>query len=208
MANKATKHKGWSKRIERNILSVLSQATDQERDIGMFWYRDANSACQIIAERQEVPLPHVIGVVAALSPGNEWGRNLLDAERLIDGWKIDNVPMVGSYGMGNITKAIRILNGEIPMDVLGGNKTKSFYQNILDPEYIGVVTIDRHAKGLAIESRSNRGATADKDAIVTPGEYPWYAMHYVRLAERLGLIPNQLQAITWGVWKRLAESKG
>jgi len=61
----------------------------------------------------------------------------------------------------------------------------------------------RHAKGLAIRSNSAKGATAEIDAIVTNAEYPYYAMHYVKLADRLGLIPNQLQAICWVTWRRL-----
>jgi len=151
-------------------------------------------------------LEQAVGVIAALSPGLNWGLNLLQAEEFIREWakgtRGNKLPIVGVYGYRNVKKSIRILDGERPLDVLGGDKVRSFYANILDPTGMEV-TIDRHAKGLALRSNSVKGATAEADGIVTPAEYPYYAKHYVKIADRLGLIPNQLQAICWVTWRRL-----
>lgn len=200
------KHKGWSKRIERNILSVYIRANEYDREEGLHWYRNARDSGKAFACRYNITLETAVGVIAALSPGRNWGMNLLEAEEFIreytKGRRGRDLPIVGTYGYRNIRKTIAILESAKPLDVLGGNKVRSFYANILDP--LGSeVTIDRHAKGLAIRSNSIKGATNETDAIVTNAEYPFYAKHYVKLADRLGIIPNQLQAICWVTWRRL-----
>ncbi len=204
---KTKKYNRWSQRIERNILSVYIRANDYDRAEGLHWYQQAHDTAKVISDKLKVTLPQAIGVIAALSPGRQWGMNLLEAEDFIKaymkGLRGRDLPIVGTYGYRNIRKAIRILEGKPPMDVLGGNKVRSFYQNILDPKGSLEVTIDRHAKGLAIRSNSIKGATNEEDANVTNAEYPYYAKHYIKLAERLGLIPNQLQAICWVTWRRL-----
>ena len=204
---KRKKWHGYSQRIERNILGVYIRASESDRDEGLHWYRNANLTCQAIAARCNVGLDRAVGVVAALSPGREWGLNLLEAEELIKEWtkgrKGRDLPQVGTYGRRNVIKAERILSGDAPLEVLGGNKVRSFYANILDPLGSSEVTIDRHAKGLAIRSNSLKGATAEEDANVSRAEYPFYARHYVKVADRLGLIPHQLQAICWVTWRRL-----
>ena len=201
------KYQGWSRRIERNILSVYIRANAEDREEGLPWYANARESARVMADKHGVRVDQAIGVIAALSPGSNWGRNLLDANELIQEWqrgrREKDLPQLGTYGRRNVIKAARILAGENPLDVLGGNKVRAFYGNILDPKGSLKVTIDRHAKGLAIRSNSARGATAEMDAMVTNAEYPYYAKHYVRLAERLGLIPNQLQAICWVTWRRL-----
>ncbi len=204
---KSKKYRGYSKRIERNILSVYIRANEYDRAEGLHWYSNAQDSAQSIADKLGVSLTQSIGVISAMSPGLNWGLNVLQAEELITayvkGLRGNDLPKLGTYGRRNIVKACRILDGEKPLDVLGGDKVRSFYQNILDPQGLDSVTIDRHAKGLAIRSNSSRGATAEVDAIVTPAEYPYYRKHYIKLAERLGLVPNQLQAICWVTWRRL-----
>lgn len=207
MARVTKKYRGYSRRIERNILSVYIRANEYDRAEGMHWYGNAYTSARVIAHKHGISVSQSIGVISAMSPGLNWGLNLIQAEELIkaymSGLRGNDLPRLGTYGRRNIVKACRILDGEKPLDVLGGDKVRSFYQNILSPTGITAVTIDRHAKGLAVRSNSVKGATAETDSIVTPAEYPYYARHYIKLAERLGLIPNQLQAICWVTWRRL-----
>ncbi len=200
------KYNRYSQRIERNILSVYVRANEFDREEGLHWYANAHETARVFSDKYGVSLQTAVGVIAALSPGRNWGMNLLEAEEFIKAYmkrrRGKDLPLVGTYGYRNIRKTIAILNGASPLDVLGGNKVRSFYANILNP--LGAdVTIDRHAKGLAIRSNSIRGATSETDANVTNAEYPYYAKHYIKLAGRLGLIPNQLQAICWVTWRRL-----
>lgn len=202
------KYTRWSRRIERNILSVYVRANEHDRAEGLYWYANAHDSCRVMAGKLGVSMAQAAGVVAALSPGLNWGLNLLQAELFIGEWvkgaRGKDLPMVGVYGYRNVRKSIRILQGDNPREVLGGGmKTQAFYDNILAPLESKGVAIDRHAKGLALRSNSARGATATQDAIVTPSEYPYYVRHYVGIAERLGLIPHQLQAVCWVTWRRL-----
>ena len=50
----------------RNILACFKQATQDEIDHGLTWYADAKSDAQSMADKYELPLHIVVGVVAAL----------------------------------------------------------------------------------------------------------------------------------------------
>lgn len=203
------KYTRYSARIERNILACYLRANDDDIAEGMHWYAHAHATAGDIALKHSVTVEQSAGVIAALSPGLQWGLNVIQAEELIASWckglRGNDLPILGTYGRRNIIKATRILSGERPLDVLPdtGPKVRAFYQNIIDPTATAVVTIDRHAKCLALNSSGERGASNETDGIVTRAEYPYYSKHYIRLADRLGLIPNQLQAICWVTWRRL-----
>lgn len=206
------RRKTWNRGIETNILQTYNAASPEELDAGMNWYANANLLTDGIAKRTGVPLWAVCGVIAALSPGSLWGRNVLEAEELISAWKANlPLPLVGVYGKRNVDKAIQILKGTNPLDVLpeSGPKTRSFFANILFPQTSDAVTVDRHAKALAYGLHSIRLGYASNSLLSTVrvGEYDYLAWHYRRVAERLGLIPSQLQAICWIVWKRLGQEQ-
>lgn len=69
-----------------------------------------------------------------------------------------------------------------------GPKTFNFFHNILRPDDPNYVTIDRHAYAIA------KGDNAER---LTQKQYLDVANHYVRSANRLGILPNQLQAVLW-----------
>ncbi|HEY6019445.1 MAG TPA: hypothetical protein VIY48_05965 [Candidatus Paceibacterota bacterium] len=199
----------WSRRIERNILAVYARANESDRAEGLFWYSKAHDTARNLAEKHGISVAQAVGVIAAISPGNSWGRNILEADEFIHayvhGYKL---PSVGVYGRRNVAKARRILNGESGESVLHtktGPKVWAFYSNILNPHISQELTIDRHAKGLAYNFGSQRKgfATDDKLSIVGRVEYRYLVRHYRVIAERLGLVPHQLQAITWVTWKRI-----
>lgn len=205
------RYSSWSKRIEHNILACYLRATDQDRALGLEWYKVAHDDASRIAVRYQVPLDRVIGVIAALSPSTEWGRNLLESEWLISAHvKGHRLPMVGVYGKRNVAKAVRILaNGHALTEFSAKTspKVRAFYQCLLHPETSDVVCIDRHAKALALNIGSSRKGYASNDELSTvrsAAESDYLARHYQRIAKRLGLVPHQLQAICWVTWKRLA----
>ena len=205
------KRRTWNRGYETNILKVYARATDGDIDFGLHWYQHAQDAAKAIAGRcTTATTVEVIGVIAALSPGLSWGLNVLQAEQLIKAHESgDELPLVGSYGRKNIDKAIRILNHEWPLDVLGGNKVRAFFYNILFPIGDAHVTIDRHAKAIVINAPATRKGWASDNVLSTvkKSEYDYIAWHYTVIAKRLGLIPSQLQAIVWVAWKRINESR-
>lgn len=199
----------WSKRIERNILAVYFRSNDQDKLAGLTWYTEAHEIALGISLKHSTEVSKVVGVLAAISPGNNWGRNIMEAEEFISAFvKGHTLPTVGIYGRRNVAKARRILNGESPERVLHtktGPKVWAFYCNILSPLTSQELTIDRHAKALAYNFPAVRPgyASNDKLSVVGKVEYRYLVRHYRVIAERLGLVPHQLQAICWVTWKRL-----
>jgi hypothetical protein len=204
------KHARWSRRLERNILAVYTRASEYDRAEGLEWYAHAHDEALRIADTYHLSLEAACGVIAAISPGKQWGLNVIDAEALIrafqSGARGYKLPALSPYGGANIRKAESILLGSDPLEVLPetGPKVRAFYLCILDPRECREVVIDRHAKGLAVNRSGVRGATDSEFAVVRAGsEYTQLAWHYRVIAERLGLIPHQLQAICWVTWRRL-----
>lgn len=182
--------------VVSRLIAVYNRATGEQRGEGLGWYWTAHDICRLVGLQFGVPLESVVGVVAALSPGSNWERNLEDAKSVIEAFvKGQELPMVGSYGRANVVKASRILSGEAPLDVLGGGKVRAFFANILDPSDSGPVTIDRHANGAAY------GIRREEASLVSPWQIRNLAHQYRVAAGRLGLVPSSFQAVVWVVWR-------
>lgn len=180
----------------RNILAVWSQATNQEIADGMSWYEDAN----LVARTLDPVHPEKgAGVLAALSPRMPWDRNIMLAIRAFE-----DGHATGALSL-NCAKADRIMAGEDPLSVLGGDKVRAFYGAIVDPAGDDVV-IDRHAFDIAVGRVTNDVTRA---SLSRKGEYARFAHHYVLAAraisetEGIEISACQLQAVTWTTWRRL-----
>jgi hypothetical protein len=183
-----------------NLYKLYQQATEDERNEGREWYTRAHEYALSLSERYNITLWQAAGVLAALSPGCNWERNKRDAEEVIAAYKRhDPLPLVGSYGRKNVRKCELILRGRPVMSVLGGDKVISFYHNILDPLSPQFVTIDRHAYDALQGSRTPE----DKRFDIKHKRYRDAESAYTSVAASLDLLPSQLQAIVWLVWRRL-----
>jgi len=184
-----------------NIVAMYNDATPAQIETGMAWYSDAQSQAHGIAIKHDMPVYIVVAVIAALSPNNKWSRNVLNADELIGafirGDGIDTVK-VSTYNKMK-AKAWRILQ-EIPdydnaKRILNGQKITSFFMDIMG-EFN--VTIDGHARNIAYNERV--GLTDDRTNIGIR-EYRALQDAYKDAAKQIGIMPYQLQAITWGVWR-------
>lgn len=190
------------KRMVTNIRDVFNSAAPVERLEGMNWYLKAHVEANAMATKYRMPTASVVGVVAALSPGNSWERNIEHARLLINDFKAGlrgaDLPLVGSYGRNNVVKSERILLGENPREVLGGLKVRAFYECLLNPwnPKDGAVCIDRHAKSVAFGYR-----VADRDSTVTPKQYGLIAAAYKTVANELQVAAHVVQAVTWVAWR-------
>ena len=200
MGSSPTKRR-YSPAMERNILACYYRANADDMENGLSWYGKARSVAGRLADDYGIEINQAIGVIAALSPGREWQRNIADATILISeytsGIRGKRLSYVGTYGRRNVVKATLILQSKDPLDVLGGFKVRSFYSNIEDPANDSPVTIDRHAKCCAY------GIKNSANSIVRDSEYEYIAEHFRRAANKIGLVPNQLQSIAWVAWRRL-----
>lgn len=127
-------------------------------------------------------------------------------------------------GFGEIGKALKILqdgslesiDNTLGMSASGDatHKVRSFYNNILYPNLLnGHVTIDTHAVAAALLRPLSGESTEVKHnlgkgelGLYGPGQskvtgyngtYGIYAEAYRRAADKLGLLPRELQSITW-----------
>lgn len=198
----AKKTRVSTRRMVANIRTVFDSAVPQERLEGMNWYLKAHVEANAMATKYRIPTAVAVGVVAALSPGNVWERNMEHARILVNDFRVGlrgaDLPLVGSYGRNNVTKSERILLGEDPRDVLGGLKVRAFYECLLNPwnPKDSAVCIDRHAKSVALGRR-----VLDKEASVSPKQYALISAAYKAAATELQVAPHVVQAVTWVAWR-------
>jgi hypothetical protein len=165
-----------------NLIKKFEQVTDHS---GLNWYREGNEWCQRVADHHGLSLVTVCGVISALSPATNWLQNKRDALGIIErkkGYKC------GTYG-SNVAKARQILKtGEPQFNVKTGAKTYHFFNALLNPSAPDYVVIDRHAYTIA----TNETYTG-----IHLAKYNRVAEMYRKAAMKLGLLPNELQAVLW-----------
>lgn len=198
--------------LTQNILAVFEQATPEEVSHGVEWYALAHAQAQAIADRVELPLVVVVGVIAALSPTNQWDRNLVDAENLctafVQGYYPEDVMVCTYHKMKEKAWTILVdltkdptathVDPEAVAEILRGPKITDFFYCILGDQSRCV--IDGHAWCIANADRrtmqevpniGKRNRHAMQDAYAEAG----------RLAG--GYAAYEMQAITWVAWRRI-----
>lgn len=181
--------------VERHLRQVFAEATPEDIANGKKWYPEANKEAKKYAKEAGITVEQSAGVMAALSPGGEWGSNKTQAQQLMafsklhPEWTPAQVAVAAkvehhwsiSYGMDPYEKAVRIMRGETPDDVLRGPKVRSFYNNILDPKGKFDVTIDSHminagfggtekkgVSGVVLDIKKPKGAPKDWQPVQVP----------------------------------------
>ncbi len=188
-------------RMVHNVMACYRAADSVQVAEGLLWYSDAQKAAHDIAVKYGIAVYIVVAVIAALSPNNKWSRNVVNADALIGaflrGDGIDAVKVSTYHAMKK--KAWDILAARPDYDgakaMLKGQKITSFFCDIMG-EFN--VTIDGHARNIAYDERV--GLTDDRTNIGVR-EYRALQAAYEEAARRLGLMPYQIQAITWRVWR-------
>jgi len=187
-----------------NIRRVMAMATSADYAEGMAWYSNAHlEALRIVS-----PIPEVAaGMVAAMSPGMLWERNIPAAGKVRDVSIDDNMRNCAGLGVrwtNGLNKAVRILRGESPDTVLGGRKVRAFYACLVNPRDDYAVCVDGHAFAIW----SGRRVTLDQTPNLTEKRYETIARAYRKVAKEMNMLPMQVQAITWVVWRRLHLDNG
>src|SRR6478609_7392175 len=107
----------------RNIFLAYYSASQSERDAGMAWYPQARALAETLRP-DNVSL--AAGVIAAMSQTTMWQDNVKRA-------------------------TAALTDGEVRLDVLSGEKVRSFYLNIMgESDSLESVTVDRHAIDIAV----------------------------------------------------------
>lgn len=191
-----------------SIIRFYTNATREEQRSGLNWYLEANAYARELAARFNISLQQSAGVIAAFSPQAGW----LENKRYAVSFLLH--PHVRLRSQVQIDKAKKILTLISEADIyaalsINGTawKTKAFFLNILNPDIQTEATIDRHAIAVCIQSPSNVNPLPQKHGCLKPTQYKFFQTCYIKAANKLGILPQQLQAITWIVYRRLRELK-
>lgn len=184
-----------------NLTQYVECATDAQFDEGKTWYISARCTAKSLANEYGLTLVQTSGIIAALSPRNNWDRNLIDAQAVLNCYRengnIDSVK-TSTYGANKI-KAWRIANGESPIDVLGGDKVCAFYDNILNAECLdSQVTVDVWAARAAVAEMGTKN-----ELNIDSSLYDKVRQAYQAVASKIGITAKQLQAVIWVVIRDL-----
>ncbi len=187
--------------MKENILSVYNKAYPTQHEIGMQWYAKAHRLARDMSIQHKLKsYRYAAGILSVLSPASNWERNIVDAHAVCaakDGDKI----VVTTYGQF-LAKALAIKNGRDPDTVISkvtGKKTWAFYQCISKPMNDIHVVVDRHA--LAIVLGRPLGDLERGQMLKRVGMYAKISDAYKEAAASVGILPLQMQAITWTVWR-------
>lgn len=175
------------------ILHWWNKATEENKKNGLHWYWKAHYLAQQMALSSGHQLHTAVGVIAALSPSCKWERNLFEAEELLR-----NRPVQHTTYTPNALKAKAIVMGGHPGTVLGGQKVTAFYQLIMNPMDEHTVCIDRHA--VRVCTRYKWESDVQASQWLRKG-YESCANAYRNVAKKLNLLPWQVQAVTWEVFR-------
>lgn len=172
----------------RNILKVYRAASDEQIHAGMSWYGEAHDLALEIAHGD---VWRGAGVIAAFSPLTPWWRNV---ELAVTSFRTG---VARTDTLGNSSRAAqRIIDGEHPLDVLGGDKTRAFAENIALNGISDNVTVDVHAFSIA-----HGKAIPSSQIKMGKALYREIAECYSRAAKIADIMPTQMQAITWVKWR-------
>lgn len=183
---------------EGRVVASFDRATEAQKEHGLEWYDQAHDIANEMHRSYKDKLKsvaHAAGLIAALSPNESWPANLDNAWMFLERDTSRSLPR-------SIDDARLIVAGFDPYVVLFRNgvnfKVQNFYQNIARPDFIGPVTIDRHATGLVFDDPK----IVKRKTHPSIREYEYYCRVFSHAATDFGMMPHQMQAITWLEWKR------
>ena len=195
----------------REIVARFTLATTQEVNLGCDWYPSAHKIALMISLRYSVPVATVVGVIAALSPRNEWSRNIIDAEAMCklhqsQATRKDLQKLKVCTFKTNKTLAIAVLTlPAIPPEaILTGDKRLEFYNCIYRP-HLDDVCIDGHAYSVWLGSRVPTTKTPPIGKKLRKQIKQDYRDATCFLNEELNetFMAADIQAITWVTHKRI-----
>ena len=193
----------------KNIIAIRRKAKPEDVADGIAWYAKAYEECRILAERFDLPIHMVVGVVSALSPNNRWATNIINARDVIETWDYGYAPDTVSVCTYNAMKlkAFAVLDGgsktiDEVKAILNGKKIVCFFENILGED---TCTIDGHARNIAYNQRVN---LTDAKTSIGVKEYAELQEAYLEATKRLRYQNKrpksyELQAVTWVAWRRM-----
>jgi len=184
--------------MKKHILNWYKRADLNLKMDGLQWYEEANNFVQDTVDTCELNARYSFSqVVSILSPQVDWETNKKNAVAVYQTWK-NKGDVLGLKMFATELQKINALNAlegtyRIPEKA---RKTRSFALNIFKPDLGDSVTIDRHAVKVALNDLKAGGVS------LTTKQYDLAADCYRKVADKIGIKPCQLQAVTWLQYKK------
>jgi hypothetical protein len=170
--------------VKDKIINIIKTLDATNYQASLDWYFILHDYAKSLAERNGLTVIQTAGIISALSPMVMFTTNLRDAERFCATRSIANLATYKKQRM----KALEIIGAKSEKEVLkilGGNKTKAFFLNILKPETSQECTIDTHMiKFFGFKN-------------ITSKRYADASASIQNVAKELDLMPHQVQALIW-----------
>lgn len=195
-----------------NILAIIAQCSDEDKARNVNWYRQAHRDAVTMAHKYKMDLWTVAQVLSVISPQRLWERNVRDAELTILAYALpasDRVAYLAMHrvaapsGYSCFNRAWEILAGERELKMDGGPKTYNFARTIESPDTWMGVTVDSHAVALWSDEYQSPGTYQ-----IPLSVYKRVAADYETVAAMLGMLPSEVQAITWDKRRELLAEIG
>lgn len=180
--------------LKRRLKTFFEVANSEHIQSGKDWYPKMR---EWVRYNSDLDLYKSVGIFAALSP-----QMSVDANKELFKQYLSN-GRAKHYGILN-AKCDAIMQAKTICEVykiLNGKKIRAFYMNILFPNKATETTLDRHA--LACLFQLPDKVTTVDNYNMTVKQYNIFSGIYIELASELGLLPHQLQAITWNSYRDL-----
>ena len=188
---------------KNSLIRVWEQCTEDDK---FDWYKLAHEWAveeaktlvkSGILDRDKTAIPKICGIIASLSPLKTWKQNLKLASQMARTNK-----SVGHTRLCN-NKGLEVLKSygsdESILEILNGNKISSFYLNIMYPNRINSITIDRHALSCLL----GYWVTDDDYRGITKNQYEFFVQCFQWTAEKLNISPLLLQSATCVRWRKI-----
>jgi hypothetical protein len=175
--------------MSRNILKIYETTINEHRINGSIWYELSH----LWAIEHSGTATRGAGVIAAFAPNTSWDENKRIALRAF------RTGIASGHTKRNCHKAQVILDGADPTTVLSGKKVRNFYALIANPFDPLAVCVDRHAFDVAVGKVTDDSARKFLDRV---GGYDLIANAFREASLTVGILPSQIQAITWLAWRR------
>jgi hypothetical protein len=183
-----------------NIKSVLGQSDVVDWEEGLQAYSRYHETMRRLGEHYGYSLETVAAVFAALSPNNDYIKNLKSTVTLLkahrDRADVNSVT-VSTYNRCKF-RAWRVLEGERFLEFTKGPKTRNFYLSIVNPQDPEAVTIDGHMLNIWHGELKTMVQQASRSF-----RYFEVAGDIRQVAFAEFILPSQLQSILWFTWKRI-----
>lgn len=181
---------------QKNIEKVLAMATPEEREYWTRWYPGAHAIAWKLARKYDVPLDVAAGVLAVLSPQEDWINNVALANAALAGdWA-----NVGTLGASR-EKAWSLIN-ERDFSVIRGDKVHRFFMSIYDPQrFQDEVVVDTHAAAIWL------GRRVSEIPSISPTVRAKMTQDYRAAAKNMGMTPQGAQALSWVLWRGVSETE-